>query len=193
MKKLLTVLAITAMTAATPALAATDGTLDTTSSTGTFDVTVNIPKMVRVSGLDDLTFNITPAMLTEPYFSREDQTSTFCVYSNDGADGAYAMTVSGQASGLGGGRPWALSGPGGQLPFAMWTSDNTGSQFKTFRFPNQTVNYLSNADGNGRRTTLNCGAQGDNATIKVGVNDSDLIAAQAGTFTGTVTVTVSTI
>lgn len=192
MKKLILAIAVPAMVAATPAFAATDGALDTTSSTGTLDVTVNIPKMVRVSGLDDLTFNITPAMLTEPYHSREDQTSAFCVYSNDGANGAYSMTVSANASGLGGSTPWALSGPE-SLPFAMWTSDDTGNQFKNFRFPNQTTSYLSNADGNGRRTTLDCSSKGDNATIKVGVNDSDLIAAQAGTYTGTVTVTVSTI
>ena len=108
MKKLL--IAAAAIMVATPALASTAGDLSVTSSQGSLDVNVNIPKMVRVSGLDDLAFNITPQMLTEPYFSREDQTSTFCVYSNDGADGAYSMQISATQSGASG-RPWGLTGP----------------------------------------------------------------------------------
>ena len=190
MKKLL--FAAAAIMIATPALANTDGNLSESSSQGSLDVTVNIPKMVRVSGLDDMTFNITPAMLTEPYFSREDQTSTFCVYSNDGANGAYSLQVSATHSGVNG-RPWGLTGPSSSvLPYNIWTSDNTGNQFKDYNF-GQTVTYASNADGQGRRTTLNCSDHGDNATLKVGIDDADLLAAQAGAYTGTVTVTVSTI
>jgi hypothetical protein len=188
MKKLL--IAAAAIAFATPALAATDGNLSTSSSTGSLDVTVNIPKMVRVSGLQDMTFNITPAMLTEPYFSREDQTDTFCVYSNDGADGAYSMTVTSSHSGDAH-HHWGLTGAGGTLPFAIWTSDTT-NQFKTYNF-GQTVSYLANGDGQGRRTTLNCSDHGNDASIKVGFDDADLLAAQAGAYTGTVTVTVSTI
>jgi hypothetical protein len=190
MKKIAFAAATAVLAMSAPAFAATDGALSTTSSTGDLQLNVNIPKMVRVSGLNDLTIDVTPAMLTEPYFSREDATDKFCVYSNDGADGAYSMTVSGTA-GPGGDTPFALNGPA-PLPYAIWTSDNT-NQFKSFRFNGSTTNYLSNGDGNGRRTTLDCSVQGDNASIKFGVKDSNLIAAQAGTYTDTVTVTVSVI
>ncbi|HEX2812512.1 MAG TPA: hypothetical protein PKC32_00210 [Sphingopyxis sp.] len=188
MKKLAFAAATAVLAMSAPAFAATDGALSTTSSTGDLQLNVNIPKMVRVSGLNDLTIDVTPAMLTEPYHSREDATDHFCVYSNDGADGAYSMAVTGTA---GSGAPFALSGPA-PLPYYMWTSDNT-NQFKSYRFNGSTTSYLSNGDGNGRRTTLDCSVEGDNATIKFGVNDSALIAAQAGTYTDTVTVTVSVI
>lgn len=192
MKKLAFAAATAVLAVSSPAFAATDGALSTTSSTGTVQLNVNIPKMVRVSGLNDLTINVTPAMLTEPYFSREDATDTFCVYSNNGADGAYSMAVSANA-GPGGDTPFALTGTGGSLPYAIWTSDNVGSQFKSFRFNGSNTSYISNGDGAGRRTTLDCSGLGDNASIKFGVKDSNLIAAQAGTYTDTVTVTVSVI
>lgn len=191
MKKLMIGAAALAMMSS-PAMASTDGALSTSDSIGTLDVTVNIPEMVRVSGLDDLTIDVTPAMLTEPFFSREDATSTFCVYSNDGALGAYNMSVSANASGLGGGTPFAMTGVA-DLPYAIWTSDDTGNQFKNFRFPGSTTSNLANADGLGRPTTLDCTDRADNASIKIGVTDANLIAAQAGTYTDTVTVTVSVI
>lgn len=191
MKKLAFAAATAVLAISSPAFAATDGALSTTSSTGTVQLNVNIPEMVRVSGLNDLTINVTPAMLTEPFFSREDAVDTFCVYSNDGANGEYSMAVSATA-GPGGDTPFALTGPG-QLPYAMWTSDNVGNSFKSFRFNGSPTNYTSNADGAGRRTTLDCSAQGNNASIRFGVKDSNLIAAQAGAYTDTVTVTVSVI
>lgn len=190
MKKLM--IAAAAIAFATPAMAATDGALSEDDSTGTLDFEVNIPKMVRVSGLDDLQIDVTPAMLTEPYFSREDATDLFCVYSNDGADGAYAMTVSATPSGTGG-APFALNGAGGSVPYSIWTSDNTGDQFKSWRFTGSTTNYIADADGLGRPTTTDCSDRADNASLKVGVDDAALIAAQAGTYTDTITVTVSTV
>lgn len=193
MKKFAFAAATAVLAISSPAFAATDGALSTTSSTGTVQLNVNIPKMVRVSGLNDLTIDVTPDALTEPYHSREDATDKFCVYSNDGANGAYSMAVSATA-GPEGSSPFALTGAGStKLPYAIWTSDNVGNEFKDFRFNGLTTSYASNADNAGRRTTLDCSVQGNNASIKFGVNDSDLVAAQAGTYTDTVTVTVSTI
>lgn len=132
-------------------------------------------------------------MLTEPYHSREDATDLFCVYSNNGADGAYAMSVSANPSGVSGAGPFALTGAGGSVPYSIWTSDNTGNQFKNWRFVGLTTNYSANADGLGRPTTTDCSDRADNASLKVGVDDAALIAAQAGTYTDTITVTVSTV
>lgn len=191
MKKLFFAAAAASIAISAPAFAETDGVLSTTSSTGTLDFSVTIPKMVRISGLDDLTINVTPALLTEPYFSREDVNDTFCVYSNDGPNGAYSMTVTGGNAGAGG-APFSLSGAGGNLGYYMWSSDNPGNAFKNYLF-GQTTTYASNGDGGPRRTTLDCSGAGDNANIHLGVTDADLIAAQAGSYTDTVTITVATI
>lgn len=194
MKKLAFAAATAVLAMSAPAFAATDGALSETDSTGTVQVNVNIPKMVRVSGLNDMTIDVTPTMLTEPYHSREDATDTFCVYSNNGIDGAYSMAVTATPSGVSGSAPFALSGAGGSLPYAMWTSDNVANSFKNYRFNGSTTSYLSNGDGAGRRTTLDCsGGANNNAIIRFGVNDTDLIAAQAGSYTDTVTVTVSVV
>ena len=128
-------------------------------------------------------------MLTEPYHSREDATDDFCVYSNDGNLGAYSMKITG--AGTGSTAPFTMSGPA-PLPYYMWSSDVKSNSFKNYLF-GQTTTYASGADGAGRRTTLDCSVQGTNATVKFGVNDADLIAAQAGTYTDTVTVLVSAI
>lgn len=149
--------------------------------------------MVRVSGLDDMTIDVTTDMLTEPWTSREDANDTFCVYSNDGADGAYKMTVTATPGVGDDSTPFDLTGTGGKLGYAIWTSDDTGNAFKGYTWNGNVQSYKSNGDSNGRRTTLDCGVQGDNANIHVGVNDTDIIAAQAGTYSDTVTVTVSVI
>lgn len=194
MKKIAFAAATAVLAMSAPAFAATDGDLSESASTGTVQVNVNIPKMVRVSGLNDMTIDVTPTMLTEPYHSREDATDTFCVYSNNGVNGDYSMAVTATASGVPGSAPFALTGTGGSLPYAMWTSDNIGNSFKSFRFNGSTTSYASNGDGAGRRTTLDCnGGANNNAIIRFGVNDSDLIAAQSGTYTDTVTVTVSVV
>ena len=190
MKKLLFAAVAAAM--ATPAMAATDGSLSTTDSTGTLDVTVNIPEMVRISGLDDLTINITPASLTSPFFNDSTESSSFCVYSNDGPDGEYSLTVNASASGVSG-TPYALTGPE-TLPYSIFAGDEqSGTASFVYQFPGKVNTFSANADGLGRPTTLNCSNRGDNAIIRARVNNSDAIAVQAGTYTDTVTVTVAVI
>ena len=61
MSKLLRALVAVSALAAAPAFAATDGNLDTSSSQGSVDFTTVIPQMVRISGLTDMTLNVTPA------------------------------------------------------------------------------------------------------------------------------------
>ena len=187
MKKLL-LAAVCAATFAAPAFAATDGSLSTTSSSGTVTFTTNIPNMVRVSGLNDMTINVTPAMLTEPYHSREDASDNFCVYSNAGANGNYKMSVS--ATPLGGN--FALTGPG-SLRYLIWLSDDPANQFKHNAHPGSSFASATTAGGLARPATLDCSdvSGGANASIHVGVDDTDLLAAVAGTYSDTITVTVS--
>lgn len=178
---------------ASSALAATDGSLSTSSSVGTVDFTAVIPPMVRISGLTDMTINVTPESATSQYFSREDSESKFCVYSNIGNDGGYTIKVDGTAGAVG---PFALTNTAdsSKLDYAVWVSDDVTNAFKGFTWPGYTqTGYKTTAGGLARPATLNCSDTGKNASIHVGIDNTNILAAIAGTYKGTLTVTVSTI
>ena len=198
MKKFLALAAVAAAAVASPAFASTDGALSTSSSAGKVDVTTVIPPMVRISGLTDMTINVTPEALTSPYFSRMDANSTFCVYSNIGADGGYNIKVDGDAGKT---RPFTLSGTGGNLDYSVWVSDNPNNAFSGagvngagYSFPGSTHSgYTTTRGGTARPVALDCAGTGKNAIVEVGVDNSTALAAQAGTYKGTLTLTVSTL
>jgi hypothetical protein len=192
LKKLL-VAAAASMALAGAAHAAADGSLSTTSSVGSFNVTASVPDMVQVSGLTDQTIDVTVAELTSPYFSTIDTTQKFCVYSNDGAAGAYNVSVGG-TPGVNG-APYQLSGPNGPLPMYVWVSDDASNVFVdggTGYSYNGAVHSYTTTRGAGttRPATTNCGG-GTDASIDVRLNNADVLAATNGTYTGALTVTVS--
>jgi hypothetical protein len=188
MTKLLRALVAVSALAAAPAMAATDGTLSPSSSQGTVDFTTVIPQMVRISGLTDMTLNVTAAALNNPYFSRQDAESQFCVYSNVGADGGYTMKVDGLAGDKG---PFGLEGNGQKLDFAVWVSDDVRNSFKNYTWPGNTVTgYKTTSGGQSRPADLNC-SKGKDALIHVGVDNSNILAATAGTYKGTLKITVA--
>src|SRR5271154_3862196 len=116
LKKLLIVAAATAALVG-PAAAATDGTLGSTS-TGSFHVGVRLPLLVDITGLTDIHHTFTTAEISaaaaiasySPVILAEHD---FCVYSNNGVDGAYSLTVTGPAGPSGGNENFGLNGPGG--------------------------------------------------------------------------------
>jgi hypothetical protein len=190
MSKLLRALVAVSALAAAPAFAATDGDLSTSSSQGTVDFTTVIPQMVRISGLTDMTINVTPAALTNKFFSRQDAESQFCVYSNVGADGGYTMKVDGDA-GKTAGHAFALTGADGSLDYNVWVSDDTRNSFKNYTWPGNTVTgYKTTSGGKARPADLNCSA-GKDALVHVGVDNSSIFAATAGTYKGTLKITVA--
>lgn len=197
MKKLM--IAAAAIAFASPAMAATDGDLSETSSTGTVDINVNIPKMVRISGLTDMFIQISPSSINNPYANNSTAADSFCVYSNDGPNGAYSLSVQANTTGggspYGGGRPWALAGDNGTyLPYVIYTGDvQSGGASFSWTGPSSTKTFESNGDGLGRRATLDCSDLGDNAIIRARVYNDDVLAAEAGDYTDTITVTVSVI
>ncbi|WP_019832152.1 hypothetical protein [Sphingomonas sp. PR090111-T3T-6A] len=187
MSKLLRALVAVSALAAAPAFAATDGNLDTSSSQGTVDFTTVIPQMVRISGLTDMTLNVTPAALQNKYFSRQDAESQFCVYSNVGADGGYTMKVDGDA---GKDHPFRLTGPS-TLDYNVWVSDDVSNSFKNYTWPGNVVTgYKTTSGGKARPTDLNCSG-GKDALVHVGVDNKDIFAAVAGTYKGTLKITVA--
>jgi hypothetical protein len=138
MKKLLLgAAAVLALGFSTTALAATDGTLSATSSTGTFLVNTTLPKLVRISGLSDVThvFTATEIAAAAAIASYSPVTlpgNNFCVYSNDGTDGAYTLTVSGPTGPAGGNENFGLVGgtSGGRIPMRVIVSDNPTNEFQ---------------------------------------------------------------
>jgi hypothetical protein len=190
MTKFLRALVAVSALAAAPAMAATDGHLNKSSSTGSVDFTTVIPQMVRISGLTDMKINVTPAALTNKYFSRQDAESQFCVYSNVGADGGYTMRVDGDA-GTTPGHGFALAGSGGSLDYNVWVSDDTTNSFKNYTWPGNTVTgYKTTSGGKARPADIDCSA-GKDALVHVGVDNSSIFAAVAGTYKGTLKITVA--
>ena len=184
--------AVASMALAGVANAATDGALSTSSSSGTFNVTANIPTLVKVSGLTDQTINVTVADLTSPYFSTIDTVQKFCVYSNDGVAGDYSVSVSGTPGTV---APYQLTGPNGPLGMYVWVSDDPNNVFVRsgggYSFNGDVhTGYATTTGGGARPTQLDCGGVAD-ASLDVRLNVADVLAVTNGTYTGTLTVTVS--
>jgi len=181
---------------ATGAQAETQGTLSQTSSTGTTVVTAVIPNMVSISGLNDVTFNVTADDINNPYFGGIDKTEKFCVYSNVTTGGNYNISVSGTA---GTDAPYALTGTGGALDMAVWVSDDEANPFSGagvggngFAFPGAVKTGYQTARSKARATDLACGnVGGTNAALQLRLNDAEILAAIAGSYSGTLTLTVS--
>ena len=183
--------AIASLLAATAAQAATDGTLANPSSTGTAQIQAVVQPMVRVSNLHDITINATADAILHSFDASStaiDGNTTFCVYSNNGNQGDYTMAVStGHGS-------FALPGPGTTpLPYSVWASDSTTNVFTgTFLGAPGTRTGLHTASGGTRTNTTNCAdVGGADANLHVRFLKTDLLAANAGTYQDTLTVTVS--
>ena len=183
---------------AVPSMAATDGQLSEQSSVGTLQIQTVIPKMVRISGLTDIAFNITAASVSNES-GRQNKAVSFCVYSNDTVDGLYKMRVDGLAGDQlnTGENKFALSANGngatGTLSHAVWVSDNASDVYgRGTATPGVERNFKTTSGGQARPTTLSCNGA-SNAALNVGIPNKNILAATAGTYAGTLTLTVSTL
>jgi len=188
---------------ATAPQAATDGTLGATS-TGTFTINATLPKLVRISGLADVTHTFTAAEISAaaaiaPYSPVLLPQNNFCVYSNDGTHGAYTLTVTGPAGPAGGNENFGLvGGLGGSIPMRIWISDKPANIYAdSSLYPSTLPNgspvagFLADNDGNHRPYTLDCSDVGKNATVAVQFPVTGLLSAVADTYSGTITIDVS--
>ncbi|MHA3840735.1 hypothetical protein ACX0GZ_05890 [Sphingomonas aestuarii] len=179
---------------ATPAFAqAGDGQLSQTQSSASFNVTTNIPQMVRISGLEDLTLNVTAASVASGT-GAQNVSQRFCVYSNSTLQGLYKLTADGQSGDElnSGEAKFSLNGPEGtRLSFALWTSDRASDvYYKGTATPGVAKSMQTAHNGQARATTLNCNGT-DNASMNVRFTNARLLAALAGSYTGTLTFTVA--
>lgn len=177
------------------AAAAQDGPLSSTSSSADFDVTATVVKMVRVSGLDDITLTIDPATLASNFGTTNGRTQ-FCVFSNVDALGSYNVQVTGDA-GDGLANPYGLTGAstGTKLNHTVGYYDAAAYNSVAAQFMrSSTVRASKNTQaGQVRATTTDCSGAlgGSNSSINVGIRNAQAIAALADTYTGQLTVTVS--
>lgn len=195
MKKVFGFAAAMAALSASPALAQSsgDGALSETSSVASFKVTTTIPKMVRISGLEDIQLDITAAAVANSN-GAQNFGQRFCVYSNDTSAGLYKLTVDGQSgTELNTGEAkFSLTGPDStRLSFALWASDRAGDAYaKGTAAPGVAKNMQTDAGGQTRPTTLNCNGT-ENASMNVRFTNARILAALAGSYTGTLTFTVA--
>lgn len=181
--------------ASVPAAAATDGQLSSTSSVGSLTVTTTIPKLVKISGLSDISFSPTAANLADAG-GTQNTSERFCVYSNDTVNGLYKIRIDGLAgSELNSGElKFGLTGPGGSvLDLGVWVSDQANSPYvRGTATPGQDIaNFATTAGGQARPTNLTCAGQ-NNASLAFKLKNSGILKAVAGTYTGALTITVST-
>jgi len=185
------------------ASAATDGTLGH-HSTGSVNVGVRLPLLVDITGLSDIhhTFSaaeISAAAAIASYSPIILNEHDFCVYSNNGVDGAYSVKISGPAGPVGGNENFGLNGPAGSsIPMRVWFTDVPGNIYADSAlfpstFPNGTKvsGFKADNDGHGRPATLTCTDTGKDAGLAVQFPVGGILAAVAGHYHGQLTVTVS--
>jgi len=192
MKKILFSVAAAALMS-TSAFAATDGTPGATS-TGTAEINVNILPFVNISGLDDLTINIAAGNINQsaPTDRAGEAVTRFCVFSNVTSNGNYRITATSALPGSGD-NPFGLAGPNGTLNYLAFFTAGTGSPFSGSPLARDAaLGTTTTAGGQPRPTDFNCSnVGGSNAAIGIGVRNSVALAALAGQYAGTLTVTVA--
>ena len=177
MRTAATVALSTAMLAGTaigPAFAASNGSVGA-SSTGTSTVTAFVGSLVRVTAVDDLalgTWTGTGALET---------TDSVCIWTTTGG---YNVTATG--SGVGGG--FSLSnGASGTLDYAVkWDDAPTSSTLAAMTSGTALTGQVSGAN------TTDCNAGSSlTATVGVEITETDLTAADSGSYTGVLTLLIA--
>jgi hypothetical protein len=168
------------------AQAQTNGTFGSTS-TGTFALNATVDPVVRVSGLNNMSFSIGAAFLNGSN-PNVNQDFDYCVYSNISNLGSYKLQVTGTPGPLFGSNAWLLQGAGTDvLPFYVNSDDGTTEHQMG---PGDVFNFIAAGDGP-RPDTGDCSDTGENTELTVAIKRSDILAANAGAYSATVTVTAS--
>jgi|AntRauTorcE11898_2_1112593.scaffolds.fasta_scaffold26238_1 hypothetical protein len=143
------------------------------SDTSRFRVRIEVPDLVRVSDLDDIDLGIFPGTGD---LVGEDR---ICVYRNDPST-RYEV----EAYGQGAASAFVLEQGTGSLPFEVEYDDGGG-------YAPVSAGRSMRASGADTASTA-CGGM-DNAGVRVRVRESDLLTADAGSYAGTLTLTVAPI
>ena len=144
------------------------------SDTDRFRLRIRIPELVQVSDLDDIPLGL--------YGGSGDMSGTdsVCVYRNDAA-AAYEI----QAFGQGAASAFVLEQATDSVPFEVEYDDGSG-------FASLSAAGAPVSAGNADTVSTACGGVG-NATVRVTVRGADLANADAGAYSGTLTLSVAPI
>jgi hypothetical protein len=201
MKKIL-LAAATSLVFAGAAGAATQGQPDSTASTGSIVVNATIPPLVQISGLSDQSVTFTAAQIAAAAGSNSSVgqvAESFCVYSNTSAVGGYGITISGIVPAKGGpsnpgNETFGLTGAGGTIPMRVNFWDDVHNQFALGIPVNGTeiTGLATNASSGTRPNSMTCAdVGGSDAGINITFPAAGVLAAIAGIYSGTVTLTVT--
>jgi len=178
----ITVMMGAALFFSSPLYAFSDGDPGETS-TGTSDISVTIPNLVRISGMADITATYTGAA------GGVDENFDLCVYSNmdTGGAGSYSVRMTSTS-------PWG----GAQADeFVISNAANTAEVEYAVEWNNQagtggsSVDYDDPLTGQtGWSNATDCGGT-DNANIRVQMTQADLLAVLPGVYTSTLTVVIA--
>lgn len=160
-------------------------------SQDTISIEATVEPVVLVSGMPD-TLNFT---LGDAFFNQAGPNTTqrpmFCIYSNVTSLGSYSLSAIGTDAAGGNSNAWALTGAGGELPFNINVSDGVQSRQVG---PGDNFSGFSTAARTGTRpNTADCSDTGDNTQIIVAFSKVDVLAANAGDYTGSITLVASAI
>lgn len=164
------------------AWAATDGTEGETS-TGTSDISVEIPKLVKIIGIADLYQYYTGGP------GGFDQNDDVCIYSNmDTGTGTYSVTITG------GSNPKATSPSAGfyvgnastdqEIPYTVAWNDVSGTSGES-----SVSSGVALTGQNGFTNDATCGV--DNANFHVQMAQVDLLGVRPQTYQGTITILIT--
>ncbi len=180
-KGILALTSVSLLVLATAGMAATNGDLGS-SSTGTTDISITIPSLVKISDLQDINLGTVSTVNGDIKGS-----TTACIYSNQpaagGSGGGYQVT----ANGNGAGNAFTVSDGANTLAYtAYWkpdTSAGDGTQVTS-------GSSLANQDG-ADTSSISCAGTGLNAKFTVAFSQSNIAAAPPGTYTGTATIVIA--
>ena len=161
------VLALTAV----PAFA-TDGSLSTTSSQGTTELTLTVPSMVKITGIED-------PLVKDDWDGTGDLVAndSVCVFANH-ATGAYNITATGDGAA---GHEFNVANGANNADYTVNWNDGSGNDPLTH-------NVAFTADN--ASTVEDCSAS-TNATFTVTIAHATAIALPPKVYTGTLTLTVT--
>lgn len=160
-----------------PALAASDGTIGATSS-GSVSISATVPGRVQISKLTDLVFG------TVDPTANAAKTENVCVWSNTSGR-TYQITASG--SGGGASNTFALTDGTTELPYSVEWAASSGQTSGTALATGTALTGLTSSATN---PTCSVGSA-TTASLIVKMAASDLQAAVASSYTGTLTLVVA--
>lgn len=153
--------------------AATDGLLGT-SSTGTATVSVTVPALIKISGMDNMAFG------TWPGSGDLNDNQNVCVYTNKAA-GTYRITGTGDGSG----NAFTMASGGNTLAYSVYYNDATGTTGEQLLTAGTPLTGQS-----GAHTTSQTCSGGTNGNYHVEVLETDLLAVPSGDYSGLLTLVV---